>query len=45
MHPGINGKKFPNKPDLIMNGSGKVVTHGEVNDLSKQGDQLFRSLI
>ena len=44
MHPGINGKKFPNKPALIMHGSGKVVTHGELNDLSNQGAQLFRSL-
>ena len=44
MHPGINGKKFPDKPALIMNGSGKVVTHGELNDLSNQGAQLFRSL-
>ena len=44
MHPGINGEKFPNKPALIMHGSGKVVTHGELNDLSNQGAQLFRSL-
>ena len=44
MHPGINGEKFPDKPALIMHGSGKVVTHGDLNDLSNQGAQLFRSL-
>ena len=44
MHPGINGEKFPDKPALIMHGSGKVITHGDLNDLSNQGAQLFRSL-
>ena len=44
MHPGINGKKFPNKPAIIMAGSGKTISHGELNELSNQGAQLFRSL-
>ena len=44
MHPGVNGKKFPNKPAIIMSGSGKVITHGEMNELSNQGAHLFRSL-
>ena len=34
MHPGVNGKKFPDKPAVIMAGSEKVVTHGELNQLS-----------
>ena len=42
MHPGVNGKKFPNKPAIIMSGSGKVITHGEMNELSNQGAHLFR---
>lgn len=44
MHPGVNGKKFPNKPAIIMSGSGQVITHGEMNELSNQGAHLFRSL-
>ena len=44
MHPGVNGKKFPEKPAIIMAGSGKVITHGELNELSNQGAHLFRSL-
>ena len=44
MHPGVNGKKFPEKPAVIMAGSGKVVTHGQLNELSNQGAHLFRSL-
>ena len=44
MHPGVNGKKFPEKPAGIMAGSGNVVTHGQLNELSNQGAHLFRSL-
>ena len=44
MHPGVNGKKYPNKPAIIMLNSGKIITHGQLNDLSNQGAQLFRSL-
>ena len=44
MHPGVNGKKFPDKPAVIMAGSEKVITHGELNELSNQGAHLFRSL-
>ena len=43
MHPGVNGKKFPEKPAIIMAGSERIVTHGELNELSNQGAQLFRS--
>ena len=44
MHPGINGPKFKDKPAVIMAGSGDVITHQELNELSNQGAQLFRSL-
>ena len=44
MHPGINGPKFKDKPAIIMAGSGEVITHQELNELSNQGAQLFRSL-
>ena len=44
MHPGVNGKKFPDKPAIVMAGSEKVITHGELNELSNQGAHLFRSL-
>ena len=35
MHPGINGPKFKDKPALIMAGSGDVITHQELNELSR----------
>ena len=44
MHPGINGPKYKDKPAVIMAGSGEVITHQELNELSNQGAQLFRSL-
>ena len=44
MHPGINGPKFKDKPAIIMAGSGDIITHQELNELSNQGAQLFRSL-
>ena len=44
MHPGINGPKLKDKPTIIMAGSGNVITHQELNELSNQGAQLFRSL-
>ena len=44
MHPGINGPKLKDKPAIIMAGSGDVITHQELNELSNQGAQLFRSL-
>ena len=44
MHPGINGPKLRDKPAIIMAGSGDVITHQELNELSNQGAQLFRSL-
>ena len=44
MHPGINGKKYPNKPAIIMLGSGKTLTHSELDNISNQCAHLFRSL-
>ena len=44
MHPGINGPKLKDKPAIIMAGSGDIITHQELNELSNQGAQLFRSL-
>ena len=44
MHPGINGPKLKDKPAIIMAGSGDAITHQELNELSNQGAQLFRSL-
>ena len=35
-------EKFPDKPAVIMAGSEKVITHGELNELSNQG--LFISI-
>ena len=29
MHPGVNGKKYPDKPAIVMLNSGKIITHGE----------------
>jgi hypothetical protein len=26
MHPGVNGKKFPEKPAIVMAGSERIVT-------------------
>ena len=44
MHPGINGKKYPEKPAIIMLGSGKTLTHSDLNETSNQCAHLFRSL-
>ncbi|URQ74051.1 acyl-CoA synthetase [SAR86 cluster bacterium] len=44
MHPGVNGPKFKDKPAIIMAGSGEILTHQEVNELSNQMAHLFRSL-
>ena len=44
MHPGVNGKKYPEKPAIIMLGSGKTLTHSDLNETSNQCAHLFRSL-
>ncbi|MDP3660575.1 acyl-CoA synthetase [Phenylobacterium sp.] len=44
MHPSIYAQRTPDKPALIMDGSGEVVTYRQLDDRSNQGAQLFRSL-
>lgn len=44
MHPGIIAEQTPDKPAYIMAETGQVVTFKELNELSIQGSQLFRSL-
>lgn len=44
MHPGIIAGQTPDKPAYIMAETGQVVTFKELNELSIQGSQLFRSL-
>ena len=43
MYPGIHGKEQPNKPAVIMGGSGQVVTYGELDARSNQLAHLWRS--
>jgi acyl-CoA synthetase (AMP-forming)/AMP-acid ligase II len=42
-HPGVVAGRTPDKPALIMAGSGEVVTYGELDERSKRGAQLFRA--
>ena len=44
MYPGIHGKEQPNKPAIIMGGSGQVVTYAELDARSNQLAQLWRSV-
>ena len=44
MHPSIHAAANPDKPALIMAGSGEVTTYGQMDARSNQGAQLFRSL-
>ncbi len=44
MHPSIHAKTQPDKIAFIMAGSGEAVTYRELDELSNQGAQLFRSL-
>ncbi|MFC6200199.1 acyl-CoA synthetase [Ponticaulis profundi] len=43
-HPYIQAAKTPDKPALIMGGSGETITFKQMDDRSNQGAQLFRSL-
>ena len=43
MYPGIHGKEQPDKPAVIMGGSGQVVTYGELDARSNQLAHLWRS--
>ncbi|MGA0601609.1 acyl-CoA synthetase [Caulobacter sp. KR2-114] len=44
MHPYIHAKSTPDKPAVIMSGSGDVVTYAQLDARSNQGAHLFRSL-
>ena len=44
MHPYLHARTTPDKPALIMAGSGERVTYRELDDRSNQGAQLFRSI-
>ncbi len=44
MHPLVHAAKSPDKPAIIMASTGKTITYGQLEDLSNQGAQLFRSL-
>ena len=43
-HPSIYARTVPNKIAYQMAGSGKAITYRELDELSNQGAQLFRSL-
>src|SRR3974390_196419 len=44
MHPYVHARKNPDKPAVVMAGSGEVVTYGELDARSNQGAQLLRAL-
>ena len=43
-HPSIHARTQPNKIAYQMAGTGKAITYRELDELSNQGAQLFRSL-
>lgn len=43
MHPHIHAQRIPEKPAVIMGGSGAVVTYRELDERSNQVAHLFRS--
>src|SRR6516162_4509711 len=43
-HPSIHAQKNPDKIAYQMAGTGKAITYRELDELSNQGAQLFRSL-
>ena len=44
MHPVRHAQTTPDKPALIMAGSGETLTYRQLDALSNQGAQLFRKL-
>jgi acyl-CoA synthetase (AMP-forming)/AMP-acid ligase II len=44
MHPTVHAKVWPNKPAIVMAGSGEVVTYRQLDERSNQGAHLFRSI-
>jgi acyl-CoA synthetase (AMP-forming)/AMP-acid ligase II len=43
MYPGATAERVPDRPAIIMGGSGEVVTHRELNERSNRLAQLFRA--
>ena len=43
-HPSVHARTYPNKIAYQMAGTGKAITYRELDELSNQGAQLFRSL-
>ena len=43
MHPYLHARENPDKPAVIMAGSGEVITYGELDKRSNQIAQLYRS--
>ncbi|WP_326522847.1 acyl-CoA synthetase [Sphingomonas sp.] len=43
MHPANHAATFPDKPAVIMAGSGETMTYGELDALSSQGAHLLRA--
>ncbi|HUO90928.1 MAG TPA: acyl-CoA synthetase [Rhizomicrobium sp.] len=44
MHPTVIAQKTPDKPAIIMAGSGETITFRQLEERSNQGAQLFRKL-
>ena len=44
MHPYVHARTTPDKPAVVMAGSGEIITYGQLDKRSKQGAQLFRAL-
>jgi acyl-CoA synthetase (AMP-forming)/AMP-acid ligase II len=44
MHPALHAQTTPDKPAIIMAGSGEGLTYRELEERSNQGAQLFRKL-
>ena len=44
MHPLHHARAMPDKPAVVMAGSGETVTYRQLDDRSNQGAQLFRAL-
>jgi long-chain acyl-CoA synthetase len=44
LHPSHHAGARPDKPAIVMAGSGEIITYRELEDRSNQGAQLFRSL-
>ncbi|HSZ11771.1 MAG TPA: AMP-binding protein, partial [Rhizomicrobium sp.] len=44
MHPSLHAARLPDKPALIMAGTGETVTYSQLDARSNQGAHLFRTL-